>query len=64
MSPRGRGKRKIWDSYEGRGGGPGKAGPGGECECTACGYRMPHEVGKPCTKQPCPKCGAQMIRRG
>jgi hypothetical protein len=45
----------------GRGGGRG-AGPGGECLCTQCGAKIPHQPGAPCTTLSCPKCGAPMIR--
>ncbi|WP_455391794.1 hypothetical protein [[Eubacterium] cellulosolvens] len=46
----------------GRGGGGFGIGPGGECLCTNCGYRAPHQVGVPCYNQQCPKCGAMMTR--
>ncbi len=45
----------------GRGGGF-AAGTGGECICPSCGGRIPHQAGKPCFKQKCPKCGATMTR--
>ena len=45
----------------GRGGGFG-IGPGGECKCTSCGYRAPHQLGVPCYNQKCPQCGAMMTR--
>lgn len=45
----------------GRGGRRG-AGPGGECICPSCGYRMPHQAGVPCMQITCPKCGVRMVR--
>ena len=53
MGPRGGGRV--------RGGGYG-AGPGGDCICTNCGERVPHQLGTPCIEQKCPKCGAAMTR--
>ncbi|UZE94087.1 MAG: hypothetical protein IB618_00730 [Candidatus Pacearchaeota archaeon] len=38
------------------------AGPGGECVCPKCGYRMSHQIGIPCYQQKCPKCGSAMTR--
>ena len=52
------------DDRLGKNGGPYSAGPGGECECTSCGYREPHTSGEPCTKKSCPRCGAGMKRFG
>jgi predicted Fe-Mo cluster-binding NifX family protein len=46
----------------GRRGGPVAAGPGGYCVCPQCGQKEPHEVGIPCAKKQCPKCGAAMVR--
>lgn len=46
----------------GRMGGPAKAGAGGTCLCPKCGHQEPHEVGVPCTRKACPKCGAAMVR--
>jgi len=46
----------------GRMGGPFAAGPGGNCICPKCGYKMPHKAGVPCYKQECQKCGAKMTR--
>jgi cation diffusion facilitator family transporter len=37
-------------------------GPGGECLCAKCGYRMSHKKGIPCYKQICPKCKGRMTR--
>jgi hypothetical protein len=45
----------------GQGGGFG-AGPGGNCVCPSCGERAVHQLGIPCYKQRCPKCGAAMTR--
>jgi hypothetical protein len=39
------------------------AGPAGECVCPKCGTVATHEVGIPCYKKNCPKCGAKMVRR-
>ena len=46
----------------GRGGGGFGLGPDGECMCTNCGYRTPHQIGTPCYNLSCPKCGAMMTR--
>ena len=47
----------------GRGGGdkPG-SGPGGDCICPGCGYRMPHVVGLRCVDASCPNCGQRLIK--
>jgi hypothetical protein len=37
-------------------------GPGGECVCTQCGTRAPHQRGVPCYEQMCPQCGIPMVR--
>ncbi|MFA5376653.1 MAG: hypothetical protein WC455_12975, partial [Dehalococcoidia bacterium] len=42
-----------------RGTNPG-SGPGGYCECPACGAVHPHNTGAPCYLTPCPVCGAKM----
>lgn len=58
---------------QGRGGGFGRGGrrglgggfargPGGECVCSNCGYREPHQLGIPCHTRKCPKCEAPMTR--
>jgi predicted Fe-Mo cluster-binding NifX family protein len=31
-------------------------GPGGFCQCPACGFRVPHEQGIPCAEVRCPRC--------
>ena len=38
------------------------AGPGGNCICPACGTKVSHQAGAPCSSMNCPKCGARMIR--
>jgi len=45
----------------GRMGGRGE-GPGGECVCSSCGAKAPHQRGTPCNQATCPKCGATMTR--
>ena len=47
----------------GRGGGdkPG-SGPGGNCLCPKCGYRMSHQVGQRCVDLNCPQCGTRLSR--
>ena len=45
----------------GRGSGYG-VGPGGECYCPNCGYKVSHERGVPCFNKKCPKCGSAMTR--
>ncbi len=47
----------------GRGGGPLAAGPGGVCVCPKCGYEIAHQLGTPCYRIKCPKCGTQMTRK-
>lgn len=37
-------------------------GPGGECVCPNCGYRVTHQLGVPCYQMKCPKCGSPMTR--
>lgn len=57
---------------QGRGRGARSSGPqaggatasrGNVCVCTQCGYQEPHGRGVPCTRTPCPRCGAVMIRQ-
>jgi hypothetical protein len=38
------------------------AGPEGECVCSSCGAKAPHQTGVPCYEQKCPKCGQVMTR--
>jgi predicted Fe-Mo cluster-binding NifX family protein len=37
-------------------------GPGGFCQCPACGIKVPHEQGIPCMQVKCPRCGQVMER--
>jgi len=37
---------------------------GGVCICVNCDKEIPHEQGKPCREQICPKCGSRMMRKG
>ncbi|RKY04857.1 hypothetical protein DRP77_02660 [Candidatus Poribacteria bacterium] len=55
--------RRGWRGGRGREGGRGPA-PGQEefCICPACGTRIPHERGVPCSTVQCPNCGARMVR--
>jgi len=47
----------------GKGGGNRQgAGPGGNCVCSACGTKVPHQLGMPCASMNCPKCGIMMVR--
>jgi predicted Fe-Mo cluster-binding NifX family protein len=38
-------------------------GPGGFCQCPACGMQLPHEPGIPCVQVRCPRCHQMMERR-
>ncbi len=40
---------------------PGR-GPGGNCICPACGRKVPHSAGTPCTGMNCPDCNTPMSR--
>jgi hypothetical protein len=59
---RGQGRRMGRGAGQGRGGGFG-LGPGGDCICPDCGTKIAHEMGIPCFRQTCPKCGAAMTRQ-
>jgi len=39
-------------------------GEGGWCVCPKCGRRTAHRRGVPCQEDPCPACGAKMLREG
>ena len=56
----GRGMGQGGGGGGGRGGGG--RGPGGNCVCPDCGESVPHQQGKPCFEEKCPKCGATMTR--
>jgi len=49
----------------GRMGGQQQAGPAGVCVCTNpdCRNEVAHQVGVPCYRLKCPKCGSPMIHR-
>lgn len=59
---RGRGGGQGQGTGPGRMGGPLAAGPEGYCVCPDCGHKTKHVAGKPCNRQKCPQCGAQMMR--
>jgi len=52
---RGRFKGKV-QKAEGR-------GPGGDCVCLKCGYKIPHQRGVPCSKFQCPNCKMSLERK-
>ncbi|MFC1883789.1 hypothetical protein ACFL2O_03365 [Thermodesulfobacteriota bacterium] len=59
----GQGGRGQNRSGMGRGAGGGRGmGPGGECQCSNCGKKVPHERGIPCFEQKCPDCDTPMTR--
>ena len=37
-------------------------GPSGECMCSSCGTRVPHQRGVPCYETRCSRCGQPMTR--
>jgi len=37
-------------------------GAGGYCICVNCGEKTVHQMGVPCVKVQCPKCGGAMTR--
>ena len=37
-------------------------GPGGHCVCPACGTKVAHQPGTPCTTVCCSQCGTMMVR--
>jgi len=39
-------------------------GTGGDCICSKCGEKIPHNRGVPCQEERCPACGAKMLREG
>ena len=39
-------------------------GPAGNCVCPQCGYKVPHQPGKPYRELKCPQCGVGMLREG
>jgi len=34
------------------------------CVCPACGHEQPHQFGRPCNDEICPKCSKGMVRKG
>jgi len=37
-------------------------GPSGYCICSECDYKIPHQVGTPCSTLKCPKCNTSLKR--
>ena len=63
VQPRGRGMRQGMERGQGRGRMGGfAAGPEGFCICPKCKAKVQKQRAKPCTKIPCPECGAMMMR--
>jgi hypothetical protein len=61
---RGTGRATNNNSRLGRmGGNLAGAGPGGQCVCPSCGATATHQVGVPCYRVKCPKCGTAMVRK-
>ena len=42
----------------------GGMGGSGNCICLGCGFKKPHQPGKPCKDERCPECGKAMVREG
>jgi hypothetical protein len=66
LGPRGSGQGAGRGAGAGRG--PGRLGgtalgPGGYCVCPACGTKVEHQRGIPCSKMTCPKCGSLLARQ-
>ncbi|MBI9071190.1 MAG: hypothetical protein JEY94_06310 [Melioribacteraceae bacterium] len=40
----------------------GSFGPDGNCICTKCNTKVPHQKGVKCTTVKCPNCGHTMVR--
>jgi len=38
-------------------------GPGGDCVCPKCGYKIPHQRGVPCASLQCPNCKVSLERK-
>ena len=38
-------------------------GPGGDCVCPECGYKIPHQRGAPCSSLQCPNCKINLERK-
>jgi len=38
-------------------------GPGGDCVCSKCGYKIPHQRGVPCSTLQCPNCTINLERK-
>ena len=62
---RGGGRGNVSNSGPGRGrmGGPFAAGPGGNCVCPQCGYKISHTPGQPCNQFTCPQCNTVLTRK-
>lgn len=44
-------------------GGPFAAGPGGNCVCPQCDYKISHTPGQPCNQLTCPQCNIVLTRK-
>ena len=40
-----------------------RQGPGGDCVCPKCGYRIKHQGGVPCSSLQCPSCKINLERK-
>ncbi|OGD53786.1 hypothetical protein A3J78_02565 [Candidatus Beckwithbacteria bacterium RBG_13_35_6] len=39
------------------------SGPGGDCACPECGYKIIHQRGMPCSGLQCPNCKINLERK-